>query len=100
MIPLFWPRPTHSGKTINQGAARNAKCPADRRLTGTAIEGRKHGFQFFAIQSAWSAALSSSTLSRANASLDPFLDQCPLVLGERPKELEQQLTVRGVAIFE
>jgi len=94
MIPLFWPRPTHSGKAINQCAARNAKRPANCRLTGAAFKSCKHGFQLFTLQNAWSTALPSSTLSRANTRLDPFLDQGPLVLGERPKELEQQLSVR------
>ena len=94
MIVLFWPRPTRSGKAIDQSAARNAKRPADCCFTGTAFEGRKHGLHFFAIQGVWPAAMPSSAFSRANASLYPFLDHCPLVLGERPKELEQQLTVR------
>jgi len=98
MIALFWPRPTHSGKAINQGTTRNAKRTADRCLTGTAFEGRKHGLQFFAIQGAWPTAMPSSAFSRANTGLDPFLDECPLVLGERPKEVEQQLAMRRIRI--
>src|ERR671919_2768146 len=86
-------RPASTREAIDQCATRDTKGATDRRLAGAAFECCDHGLELFSIHSSRATTVSPSPFGRGDACSDPFLCQGPLVLSERPKEVEEQLAM-------
>ena len=80
-------------KVMRPIAARDAEGATYRRLAGSTFECRDYGFQLFGIHGSRTTTVSPPPFGRGDACSDPFLCQGPFVLGERPKNVEEQLAM-------
>src|ERR1019366_4644803 len=86
-------RPADAGQGVDQRTALDAKRTTDRGFGGAAVERRCHRGEFLGVNGGGTAAMAPATSCRGKSGLDPFLDQGPFELSERPKNVEQKLAL-------
>src|ERR1700676_4017072 len=94
-------RPADAGEGVDQCTALDAKRTTDRGFGGAVIERRRHRGEFLGVNGGGTAAMASASPCRGKSGLDPFLDEGPFELSERPKNVKQKLALwrSGIHLF-
>src|SRR5918999_1430157 len=88
------PLPAAACQGIDKRAARDAEGAAHRRLARSILQGCEDRVELLRINRARSSPPSATALGGLKPRVDPLLNERPLVLSKRPKEVEEQLPMR------
>ena len=83
---------------VDQRGAWHLEAAADGRLAGAVVQCRNDALHPFRIKCGWTATLAAPAPCGGETGRDPLLDQRPLILSERPEEVEQELAMRRVGV--
>jgi hypothetical protein len=87
--------PANPGQGVNQGAALDAEGPTDCGLAGAAFERCRNGGKLLGVDCNGPTAVPAATTRSSETGLNPFLDQRPFELRQRPEDVKQELALRG-----
>ena len=88
--------PTDTVERVDQRGAWHLEAAADGRLASAVVQCRNDALHPFRIKCGWTATLAAPAPGGGETGRDPLLDQRPLILSKRPKEVEQELAMRRV----
>src|SRR4051812_16011021 len=80
---------------VVEGRARDLERATYRRLARVPVERCRDLVDGFWVDSGWSPSSAPTPSRCCQPCIDPFPDQGPLVLGERPEEIVEELAMRG-----
>lgn len=81
-------RPADPDQRVDQCAASDPECPADRRLAGPPVECRDDGGKLRRIDGNRTPATTTAAAGGSQPRLYSFLDERPLELRECPEDME------------
>ena len=94
-------RPTDPGQGVDEGAAFDAECAADRRLGRAAVERRDDRGQVLSADRGGTAATTPPAPGGGETGFDALLSEGTFKLSQRSKYMKQELSLRsrGVHLF-